>query len=393
MSGLERTVIRDRDEVGWCKAATRLAVLPRAWGLGRMPRTLLVTFSLLACALLFPAGAWAYDETGSGRTCLGCHGTTQTVDPSGENVARQGPHSGYATTTNKCRTCHTVHAAPADGILLLPRATMKATCEVCHDGTGGGGVYGTVKARTGQDPVAAHAIDVTNVIPGGDGESGGDRSQTFGGEGGNLTCTDCHTPHGSNTVDPFLGDRRRVEGESSDGTGTVGFTSSRLLKKRPTGAAAEIEKYGSDWCATCHQGRMSGGTVFNHPVESAAEFPAAYFHYDNVQVVTGIGELTTTSGSLGRSNRGYVMPYPYTTGQSGHKPICQQCHEDARSVGDVVQGSIAASEEFTLSTIDGLTSGNPRFHTFPHESDSPSLLVEVPDDLCLNCHDPLQQLP
>ena len=345
--------------------------------------------------VLFAVPAFAYDETGSGKTCIDCHGT-ETVDVDADNEGRQGPHGNYTASTTKCKACHSVHAA--EGTLLLQKTTIKANCEVCHDGTGGSGVYGVIKARTGNDPISGHRVDATGLVKGG-AASGDDEARVFSGENGYLTCSDCHSPHGAKTVDPFLGDRRRETTSSpdpSDGTGTTGFTSSRLLKQRPTTASGDVQKYGSDWCATCHQGRMDGGAAFNHPVEGAADDPAGYFHYDKVQVITAPGALTTVEGKLGRSNRGYVMPYQggsYTAGQTGHSPICQQCHEDARSVGDTTQGSLTPAEEFTATTIDGSFAGNPTYQTFPHESDSRALLLEVPDDLCTNCHDPATQLP
>ena len=77
------------------------------------------------------------------------------------------------------------------------------------------------------------------------------------------------------------------------------------------------------------------------------------------------------------TNAGYLMPYPRTTGaggQSGHGPICQQCHEDARNVGTLSTDGLATAAAFQSSVPswtapDGWNStDNPRFQTFPHET-------------------------
>lgn len=349
--------------------------------------TLTVVF-LLAVA---PA-AWGYMETSTTPNpritpsdCAICHRVSD-VSISGSGEDRQGPHGGYSTTTSSCVACHMVHNAPA-GYMLLPGATITETCELCHDGTGGGGVYGTIEAR-GLTVASAHRTESSAVVPGGNESTGGTSTVVFSGSGGTLSCGDCHSPHGVNVVESFTGDRRRIA------TDTAGFFSNRLLLKTPTSATTETPVYGSDWCAGCHKGRLSGQhDVTNHPVDTSATVGPGAFTYENVQVVDGVDSSQTVPGSLGNSNFGYVMPWPRTSGQGAHLPICQQCHEDGRNVGDLTLGRIAAQEVFTVTTSDGGSGGdNPRFQTFPHESQNPGLLIETGDDLCTNCHHP-DQLP
>ncbi|MDA3937123.1 MAG: hypothetical protein PF636_09795 [Actinomycetota bacterium] len=333
----------------------------------------------LVFVALATSPALAFDEVGSPAStdCVGCHGTSPVA------ADRKGPHGGYTTGTRKCSTCHTIHDAPATGVLLLPADTIKATCEVCHDGTGGQGVYGVLVAR-GVTPGASHDIEQTNVIPGGDYATGGDRDGTFSAADGNLTCSDCHSPHDAATVEPFTGDRWRTDSDATSST----IASNRLLRATPVSGSTTSTVYGSNWCGSCHSGRLSGSAgVINHPVETET----VGFAYDTVQVITAAGASTTETGTLGGTNRGYVMPITRTAGQSGHYPICQQCHEDARSVGDVSSGTLAAdgSEDFTITDSDGNTgTDNPRFQSFPHESENAFFLVETADDLCLNCHVP-----
>ncbi len=308
--------------------------------------------------------------------CIECHGVS---NPASGNESF-GPHSGYLTTTNKCAACHTVHNAPAGGILLLPAATIKGTCETCHDGTAGGGVYGVLAARIPAVTVAAaHDIDQTNLVPGG-ASSGGSATSAFSGTSGNLTCTDCHAPHSASVVDPFTGDRARAYPQYQL-IGPV-VTSSRLLRQQPVSATTSTTSYGSDWCGGCHVGRLSGsGMANNHPVESSANPPGvgSVFTYQSVALFGG------GTGTLGQSNLGYKMADPRVGAQVGHDPICQQCHEDARNV----------DAAFSITDTDGkVVTDNPRFQTFPHESPVASFLVEdgTTDGFCLNCHSP-SQLP
>lgn len=336
--------------------------------------------SALVAALAVAPAAHAYDETGgvaNPADCAGCH-AVMGVSVEATGVARTGPHGGYITTSRSCAGCHSTHGQPSTGFLLMPGATLTETCELCHDGTGGDGVYGTLAAR-GLTVESAHRTEATSVVPGGDATTGGTSTVNFSGQNLTLSCGDCHSPHGSEVVEPFTSDRMRIA------TDTAGFYSSELLKRRPTGSISSISAYGSDWCGACHKGRLSGlHEVVNHPVDTSS---TAGFVYEQLQVVDGIDSTATEFGTLGRNNFGFVMPYPRTAGQGTHKPICQQCHDDVRSVGDVTSGSVAPSETFSVTSPDGGAAGdNPRFQVFPHESANAALLLETGDDLCTNCH-------
>jgi predicted CXXCH cytochrome family protein len=346
-----------------------------------------------------------------GENCLLCHGPN-TGAYMGQGNGK-GPHGLYTATADRCDSCHTIHDAPTDNA-LLPAATNTATCFICHDGTGGHGVYGTIAARGGSVG-ASHSIDTTdgaNVIPGGSWASGGDRTQAFTGAGGKMGCNDCHSPHDTNTVNEFAGDRQRT---------TVLWmnhneTSNKLLKQRPTGATTATLEYGSDWCAGCHNGRTSGGMVLNHPVDSTISRPNPAdppFTYSEVALLAS-ADTTTSSTILGPlggwnrpphipvmhgspeppddygMNRGYLMPYPRTAQQGDHYPICQQCHEDSRNAGNLsADGSEARSAPMVITAEDGAAStDNPRYQNFPHETVNRRMLVENNDDLCMNCHPP-----
>lgn len=353
-------------------------------------RSIAAVLIALAVLMLAPTLAFGYAEGTASRTlCVDCHGsahlalgsspTTSTADT--QTVT--GPHLGYRSTSRKCQTCHEVHVASAAN--LLPAATIVATCNVCHDGSGGGGVYGVLLAR-GITPAQVHRVGAgaTNIVPGGDPDTGAPTTMTFRGPGGTLTCTDCHTPHGQNVVAPFTGDRKRVASPISTNP-----KSSRLLKNDPGGTGEDVAEYGSNWCLACHAGRghMDTPAVLNHPV--ATDTTAAYDSLRRMgsDAMSGSWETST----LGGSNRGFLMTQATLAvlGASGSGPICQQCHEDARNVGqlsaDGTQGDPAA---FVVTTPDGGTStDNPQFQVFPHESVTAHFLVEENDDLCYgNCH-------
>jgi predicted CXXCH cytochrome family protein len=376
----------------------------------------LLVIAAIAALLLFPASALAFDEphsqpetTTSGGTnhgfslgrscndchradiagspgsedCLTCHGGTMYGTPSPESG--KGPHGVYSSVSDRCDACHDVHAA--GGLKLLPSATVTASCFSCHDGTGGKGVYGAIGAR-GIAVGQAHRIDTTSTVPGGDPSTGGAATMAFKGLGGNLGCDDCHSPHDASTVATFTIERRRTA--LKDDVARVGVKTTRLLRRNPGGSVATATVYGSDWCLACHRGRSSAGPVHNHPVDSAAATSAA-FRFERVAVLSADTPTSaTTFGTLGQTNRGYLMPSPRTSQQAGHAPICQQCHADARDVGLLIDPGVTADAgTFTITAADGSASAdNPRFQTFPHETVNAHLLVETNDDLCTNCHPP-----
>jgi len=252
--------------------------------------------------------SWTYPDPET--DCYICHGTQAADEPS-------GPHGGYLTSTNKCAVCHAVHTAPADGVLLLPAApppqrsktrarramtAPRVTVSMARSKPAGSRLQARIASSIPPSPRPRASLAVTGA--------------------------DCHSPHGGNVVEAFTGDRARSSIDTA-------VTSTRLLKRRPTSASAEVDVYGSDWCGGCHQGRLSGShEVANHPVDSSVtQTQTVPFYYDNIVRITGPLVSTVETGTLGRNNFGYVMPdEPRSSLQDGRYPICQQCHEDARNV-------------------------------------------------------------
>lgn len=386
----------------------------------------ILLLAMLSAMLIMVLPALAYDELApdpietpdppqsfSHAGCERCHYDPYNWECGGCHAGfgdghGQGPHGYYMETSNRCGMCHTLH--DAGGVKLLPGATVSASCMTCHDGTAGFGVYGALSARS-VTVGATHSTDLTDTIPGGDSATGGSATRVFRGDEGNLGCSDCHTPHGTNTVNDFVGDRQRTTllWQKNDVRHHV-TASSKLLKRRPTGSATAVDEYGPDWCLGCHAGRASGGAPHNHPVDSL-EITTTPFDYNRVAILdsdapTGLTVIDALGGwnrpgnpwvdpdQPYPENRGFLMPYPRTAEQTGHYPICQQCHEDSRSVGTLsVDGSTADAEPFTITHEDGtVASDNPRFQNFPHEAENGRFLVETADDLCMNCH-PTGSLP
>jgi hypothetical protein len=353
----------------------------------RKRRAMILAAAVFVVALT-PSVAWGWAEGGATyyTSCADCHGATgfPVSDATADTRTVAGPHKGYTSTSRKCAVCHKTHEVMTPNISLLPWNTITDTCNMCHDGTGGGGVYGVLASR-GVTVTTSHRIDVTNIVPLGDPTTGGPAPVQFGGTADRpMTCTDCHSPHGA-AVAAFTGDRARTATDAI----TPRPKSDRLLKKRPGAATSAVAYYGSDWCVACHQGAAGVSASHDHPVgrDSSA------YYYDNVMRMASDDSTDTwVRGSLGGSNRGYLMTAQMrseltaTIGASG--PICQQCHEDARYAG-VADTWTADVATFSVTSPDGANPlDNPRFQVFPHESAAASMLIEptVAQDLCQNCH-------
>jgi predicted CXXCH cytochrome family protein len=360
----------------------------------RMVRMAVFTAALLA-VLSVSSAAFAYDEPNKqprhdewgyanhgdiGRDCKECHRPSidrakfpddectvchlgffggTSLDATFALTIGKGPHGVYSGASDRCDACHTVHSAPA-GIKLLPGQTVTSVCYSCHDGTGGGGVYGAIFARTGVQPAGSHRVDTTSAVPGGNASNGDTATMTFkGGIDGTLGCSDCHSPHDSKTVAKWTNQRLRT-GPEKPWVVDPGLTeSNRLLRQNPGGSTATATVYGSDWCLACHAGRVDAGALHNHPADSQATTTNPSYvprNYENVALLSSDASTSVTvMGTLATTNRGYLMPYPRTAQQGTRAPICQQCHENSRdvSLGGVgaldPAGSIAKATPYSVT--------------------------------------------
>jgi predicted CXXCH cytochrome family protein len=268
--------------------------------------------------------------------------------------------------TNKCLTCHDIHEAEADYVLLR-EATVTETCATCHNlyldtsivggapvpagdeiGGAGSGVFpawsGTLATTSDRSAykttdAVAHsghtlpekAADLLEV-----GMSGNltaiqiwaqpptiDDPDTWQGYSANapfltdatdftatggLYCASCHTPHGAYG--------QQISAATQVGPNwNGGQHQNKLLSSRPNHNSDVVSVpdwagFGSRWCLACHDRRAPdhAAGLYNHP-----------------------------------------------------STMCLDCHADLRG---------------------------PTEYDFPHTSDIGRLLAEEPDTLCINCHGP-----
>ncbi|MHB1136118.1 MAG: cytochrome c3 family protein [Coriobacteriia bacterium] len=239
-------------------------------------------------------------------------------------------------------------------------------------------MYATIEAHGGV-VAQEHGIETTNIVPGGS-----------NGLDGALSCVDCHSVHAANTVEPFLRDSGRALAPAAF------ITSDCLLRNDPNGSApGAYPEYGAKWCASCHDQRHSDSVMtMNHPVESSLTWgygdvtstvlPTSY-SYDSLDDPVAVG--------IGRTNGTYLMAPVDASGdgrvEARRAPMCQQCHEDARTMTEPFQGDYAHRGDPTDPDFNPYFDPapiNPEFLTFPHQTTNEYFLVETGDDLCMNCH-------
>lgn len=367
--------------------------------------------------------------------CAECH--------AGGTLHTSGPHGGYSSTTDKCQSCHDIHGSAENSVLLMG-TNLTAACQYCHDLTatwaGPYNMTGVVSVKSAHRVVGVDVYSYKDseghmndslttgitTIPGGnwyDGSEGTLNTAEQGQLSGNVfTCNSCHTPHGVQTVNNYLGESEIKHYEDFSGNQYL-YMTNRLLKQRPNVSSSVYMEYNGSWCASCHMGRDNRIVKHsNHPVNTFTHnsndkysalndagkpyFPA----YQFLAIAKEKGWLTTSiasavsdnkiqiSGSGAEATRDLRANTQYrltdkdfgnnedprddadgyaeddvSTSDSPYEygPACQQCHGSARDV-DTLFGALT----------------NPARGSFPHVSVNKALLVEEGDDFCTNCHNP-----
>jgi hypothetical protein len=125
----------------------------------------------------------------------------------------RGPHGGYTATTNKCRDCHSIHAAVSSPFLMWQGDGRFDVCDYCH--AGGGGSKTNIQMdnsyTTGAVVTPGRGFGTGHTL-GYAGNAPVDIRPAFT-EPAGFTCMDCHSPHASSTrvLTTFANPGRAVE--------------------------------------------------------------------------------------------------------------------------------------------------------------------------------------
>ena len=237
----------------------------------------IVVLLLVTIAIMLVLAAPAFAKTGTKSGGYWAYNTTnqrfaynQTTGPIYAS-ATVSPHSGYSTTSGKCKVCHAVHGAGiatnVNASEKLLRSSAADSCTYCHLGTGAFATdpyayapWDSLSNYYSNDSGPPSPIVVWTLPAGGHGV----QDASAGRSGHNAThghdnpqgvaaslksykgCVSCHAVHGANTMtdgalkpnilknDPAKGTTAAVG--SGWGTGGLGYGS----KYNPTTTQAEF---------------------------------------------------------------------------------------------------------------------------------------------------------
>ncbi len=345
------------------------------------------------------------------------------------------PHEGLSSSSNQCRTCHAVHDADNTGILdlgdakvagvagtgnsfkLLRNEGRLSECYFCHGATGAlsnpdkkpyaemtedpdgiGPLPEVVVAPKGEHTLGATSIPDTNV------------DDTFLGLTTGLTCGNCHTVHGSwslNGVDE-AGELehailRRDPAQNGNGTGGQGAAGGVITVESPDAGVNDpvegtvTQHTGVDiaknepeilaaFCGDCHnknvnwdrggkgaEGDVEGGSATGGGIASEGERPNSYAH-----PLGNLDGLIDIYGKLGAVVSEHHIEH-HVEEPGGMS--CADCHE---SRGDGVSKfphqskghKLLGDEVVAESTVTG----------FNYTGDPSRVVPNLDEDVCRECH-------
>lgn len=357
-------------------------------------RTILIVISILAMSFAFTATANATDG--------------QTL-----------PHGGYDVSTNSCLSCHDIHEAAGDYVLMRWN-TVTNTCGSCHtlylgsipdavawrntaegDPTFAPGT--TVPGATGEeDYTADHFPGITHTVgsaseltayrvewddrgtAGGHKLSQGTVAAQFA---DGVTSDGSYIPGGTDTINAI-----ELNGDLGDGEPSFDYADTVYVA-----GTGGFQSTNGLYCASCHTPHGEWGQMVdadatpyilssrpNHYLDLPDDAP------DVADVIDGMGDWETEGGAW-----------------------CSVCHDKRRSraltasgedlddpgLGEDNLGSQHNNhpDSWCLSChgdYDGQTGGdfptedevNANGDDFPHTGPIQNILAAVPDELCIRCH-------
>ena len=384
---------------------------------------LVVVLVTIAVMLLLVAPAFANTGTKSGGywPYSTTYNVFYAVDGTADVIASPSvsPHSGYSSTTGKCKVCHAVHGAGSTDVTgttlnateVLLRSTKANACEFCHltggtfamdpyynttfgtsslanyHGNGNGWVAATMGGGTNWFTTAGGAGATQYTVA----QSGHNAGHSHAGPG-YQGCNSCHAVHGANTMgtgadagkfilkdDPAKGVTANV-GSSYLDAGAVG----RMGYGSISAPATTQEQF----CSDCHDGtkvvKTSGTTAIVSQTDFDTYFPScksAGCHNSISPTITVNNTQFGASANTGHNGRSHIMTTTYNaayaiaaSGKTSSAGItaafngCQTCH--------------------SVDIWDGVSMAQ---NTFPHWSPSNELIpsmssVTAIDKVCLECH-------
>lgn len=271
----------------------------------------------------------------------------------GSAFAADGPHGPFTSTplTDKCAGCHRAHTGLTDTFLV--ELDVKSLCLSCHDGSGAltnvvDGQYGAGATAPslngggfvnfkGKPTTSSHSIDETTN------QSWGYQDALRGNLGAlhrgtdfayEVTCTTCHSAHGS--ADNYRNLRTRVDVKPSTLPAPAPTLPTGPLKPGSTKLTASLiasgtgnpsndyitEAWGtgtSYFCRNCHN------NYYVNPADTAfgvanPDANGTYGHH--VDMTTNAARETTGLG-------GYTVPlatFPGATAPADNVVVCETCH-------------------------------------------------------------------